>query len=276
MFTPATTTLQDLLHPGDAVDFFLRRHIPAFEPYAVGYSSSNALWLAELSRLVYRHDKEESNYPPFPTQTAFLESVGCARRQFFHSRQTGAQALLLEFNCIQPFAVLVFRGTEADAFNDIITDLKIGEVGLPNGKIETHLGFNKALDSIWPEIKAALQHIDAALYFTGHSLGGALATLAAARHRPSALYTFGSPRVGDIDFVRSLQPMEEIIHRVVNPKDIVTTLPPEILGYRHIGLTHTLAAPSDPPTTQSWFGNWGKKLPVHLADHALINYVDRI
>jgi hypothetical protein len=276
MTASASTTLQDLLHPGDALDFFSRRHFPEFEANAVGYHAANALWLAELSRLVYRHDKEECSVPPQPTQTRFLENIGCVRRQFFHSPRTGTQALLLEFNCATPFAALVFRGTEADAFNDILTDLKIGEIGLPDGKIETHLGFNKALDSIWPEIKASLQHIDAPLYFTGHSLGGALATLATTRYRPTALYTFGSPRVGDIDFVHSLDTLSNIIHRIVDDKDIVCTLPPEILGYRHVGIEHRLIAPYIPQSILTKLLKKFRRMPDRFADHAPINYVDRL
>lgn len=276
MTASASTTLQDLLYPGDAIDFFSRRHFAEFEANAVGYHAANALWLAELSRLVYRHDKEESSVPQQPTQIQFLETVGCVRRQFFHSPRTGTQALLLEFNCTAPFAVLVFRGTEANAFHDILIDLKIGEIGLPNGKIETHLGFNKALDSIWHEIKAALQHIEGPLYFTGHSLGGALATLAASRYRPTALYTFGSPRVGDIDFVHSLSSMSNIIYRIVDGKDVVCTLPPETLGYCHVGIEHRLIAR---PIAQSFLTRLikrFKKMPDFLADHAPINYVDRL
>lgn len=65
MFT--TQAWQDLLFPGNAKDFFGRRPFPVFEPDAERYSPVNALWLAELSRLVYRHDSEEDNLPPQPS-----------------------------------------------------------------------------------------------------------------------------------------------------------------------------------------------------------------
>ena len=72
-----TTTWQDLLDPGGATDFFSRREFPPFEPEAAAeYNHANALWLAELSRLVYRHDVEEDTPVPQPTRTSFLEKAG--------------------------------------------------------------------------------------------------------------------------------------------------------------------------------------------------------
>jgi hypothetical protein len=71
------------------------------------------------------------------------------------------------------------------------------------------------------------------LLFTGHSLGAALATLLASVKAPSALYTIGSPRVGDDDFVASLRGVKSF--RCVDCCDIVTQLPPAILGYAHLG-----------------------------------------
>jgi len=268
------TTMDDLLYPGKATDFFARRPFPPFDPTSGAYSPSNALWLAELSRLVYRHDQEENNPPPQPTQTSFLEKVGCIRRQFFYSQDTGAQAILAEFDGAIPYAVLVFRGTEQEP-KDFITDLTLGKLRQREGKADVHEGFRSALDSVWDEIEPALQQLDCPVYFTGHSLGAALATLAAARHTPAALYTFGSPRVGDADFVASLQGIAHIIHRVVDGKDGVAHLPPEALGFQHVGTLHTLTEPTAKNSIASRLAGWCSP-PKFLADHAPVNYVDRI
>ena len=79
---------------------------------------------------------------------------------------------------------------------------------------------------------------------TGHSLGGAIATLAAAemelvdadsRYRVSRLYTFGSPRVGNANFAswfaNNTRAMDAF--RVVHNKDAVPHLPFIDQGYHH-------------------------------------------
>lgn len=265
-------TWNELLHPGDAKDFFARRPLPPFNPNTRSYSRANARWLSELSRLVYRHDVEETDTPRQPTQSLLLEKAGCTRRQFFFSRKTDTQALLLEFDTAAPFAVLVFRGTEQD-IKDFITDLSVGHLRHNDGKIDTHAGFTLALDSVWAEIERALKRLKHPVFFTGHSLGAALATLAAARIAPTALYTFGSPRVGDDEFVASLNHLADGIHRVVHGEDIVTTVPPEALGFRHVGKLEILAAPASRGWAE-WFTGWLRP-PKPLGDHAPVNYVDK-
>ena len=262
------TSWQDLLHPGDATDFFQRRPFPAFDPATSAYSPVNALWLAELSRLVYRHDVEEADPAPQPTRRHFLDSAGFRQRQFFLAQETGTQAMLVEFAGPSAFAVLVFRGTEQN-LKDYLTDLEFGKLSLLGGDMETHPGFTAALDSVWHEIAAAIGQTDGPMFYTGHSLGAALATLAAARQAPRAVYTFGSPRVGNQAFAASLGNVP--IHRIVDDEDIVTTVPSEALGFRHVGTEVRLSAPNR--------GSSGMRLfqpPKPWADHAPVNYVDRI
>jgi hypothetical protein len=73
------------------------------------------------------------------------------------------------------------------------------------------------------------------LLITGHSLGGALATLAAAHLPRALLYSFGAPRVGNRAFAHALDKHAERLHRYVNHRDPVPLLPPGLLGYRHCG-----------------------------------------
>jgi hypothetical protein len=268
-----TTSWQDLLRPGDATDFFSRATLPPFDPTAIGFHAGNALWLAELSRLVYRKDIEERDPPPQPTRAAFLASVGLRQRGFFQSRLTDTQALLVESD-MPRFAVLAFRGTEQRP-QDFVTDLRVLGKRLPDGGPRAHAGFEAALDSIWPAVDRELARVACPIYFTGHSLGAALATLAAARRAPWAAYTFGSPLVGNTAFAVSLAAVP--VYRVVDDLDAVTTVPPEALGFRHVGeLTRLKEGPAQ---SFAGIGGWLRRFfgpPKDLADHAPINYVDRV
>ena len=130
-------------------------------------------------------------------------------------------------------ACVAFRGTEPTAWSDIKADLKIRRVKCPTGFV--HRGFRDALNEVWPDVASWLsaakcEHV----FFTGHSLGGALATLAASRWNTETthLYTFGSPRVGGKKFVQSFKTRERYRYR--NNNDIVTKVPFEILGYKHV------------------------------------------
>lgn len=257
-----STTWDDLLYPGKATDFFARRPFPPFNPTTGVYNNSNALWLAELSRLAYR------DHPiPLPPNNSFPVSATCTRHSFFVSMETGTHAMLVEFVGPSPFAVLAFRGTEQTP-NDFITELNIGTPPLVQNKIDVHDGFAKALDSVWREIDAALAQLNCPVFYTGHSLGAALATLAAVRRTPRAIYSFGSPRVGNQAFASSLATVP--IYRVVNDEDIITTVPPVALGFRHVGIEHRLTASMN-KTFLNFFAP-----PKPLADHAPVNYVDRI
>jgi triacylglycerol lipase len=269
-----TTSWHDLLHPGDARDFFSRRTFPAFDPTASAYHGGNALWLAELSRVVYRRDVEEEGSPLQPTRTSILAKAGFRQRNFFVSKKTDTQAMLIESIAPPVFAVLVFRGTEQKR-KDFAKDFEIGVPPLSQGTPEVHKGFKDALDSIWHDVNAALSTLDCPVFYTGHSLGAALATLAAARRPPSAVYTFGSPRTGNEAFAASLQGVP--IYRIVDDEDVVTTLPPKVLGFKHAGEAHVLTDPSANASRGliDWFLSFFRP-PKPLADHAPINYVDRV
>ncbi len=73
------------------------------------------------------------------------------------------------------------------------------------------------------------------IFITGHSLGGALATLAASHiiklicdnkisAKPPILYTFASPRVGDSVFANNFSKLDEC-YRIANSEDIVPKIP---------------------------------------------------
>ncbi len=279
---------RDLLYPGEATDFFARASFPPFEPDAKGFSRANALWLAEFSRLIYRHDLKEG--PPFqiPSLDDFLVRIGFTKQFFFQSHKKDTQAVLAYTAKPVEFAVLAFRGTEQTS-GDFETDLKLWKNFLSFAKSPlrspsqsqawVHAGFREALDAIWQDVKIQLAQLPRScpVFFTGHSLGAALATLAAARHTPRAVYTFGSPRVGNRAFAEQLSGIP--IFRVIDDKDIVTQLPPEKIWFRKTGFVHVgeefhigSEHPSpDAPLLDAW-----QMPPKPFLDHAPICYVSRL
>ena len=111
---------------------------------------------------------------------------------------------------------------------------------------DLHSGFAKAVDMVWPKIQTALGKRAAPaqpLFFTGHSLGGALAILAASRAlleshvQQVVIYTFGSPRTGGEIFFNDYTPrLGDTTFRLIHGTDIVPTVPLTLLHvYRHVG-----------------------------------------
>lgn len=138
----------------------------------------------------------------------------------------GTQAILVSFD---GFIVLSFRGTEATSIKDIKADAKAMTTPCDSGG-RIHSGFKTAFEQISFDVETTLKEErfqDRPLFITGHSLGGALATVAAKKlsHKGglAACYTFGSPRVGDEDWIKNIKTP---IYRVVNAADSVTMMPP--------------------------------------------------
>jgi hypothetical protein len=135
------------------------------------------------------------------------------------------------------FAVLAFQGTCNPS--DWSVDLNAGRERLPGfAGVGVHCGFWGAWQQLEVEVRAAVDALpdDLGLYITGHSLGGALAQIAAAeleRDTLSACYTFGSPRVATARFDLAVKCPH---YRVVNSWDLVPGVPlPSWWGYRHTG-----------------------------------------
>ena len=140
----------------------------------------------------------------------------------FNSRDT--QAILATREKPERLAILAFRGTEA-SFGDIKADLNARFVY--RGKQKIHNGFLKAFQVVESQIRSALRDLpDHKLYITGHSLGGALAIVAAHEINSDAIaacYTFGSPHVGNLEFGEDIKAP---IYRLVNAADLVPRVPP--------------------------------------------------
>ncbi len=225
-------TLDRIMPPYRDYPFFRGRELYPFRPHASTFDMVNAWWLVEASILAYAGKKFAS--PRFG-------DAGFNEVEFFDGAIT--QCYLVNND---DFLILAFRGTEVrpkpgtldfrNVIADIEADLKIRLVASgQRGKV--HHGFKDALDEVWDKksLFARLRDKDngkRTFWFTGHSLGAALATLAAQRYgKVRGLYTYGSPRVGDLVFMTGF-PVKT--YRFVNNNDIITKVPPAG-RYHHVG-----------------------------------------
>lgn len=127
--------------------------------------------------------------------------------------------------------VVAFAGTETSA--DVKADASIGDVEVPGEwtagrKARAHAGFVRMYADLRTHVRQRVQQSGASeVVFTGHSLGGALATLAGLDNNTKkvTVVTFGAPPVGDSNFARAFDASVPTCVRVVNPYDPVTTLP---------------------------------------------------
>ena len=101
-------------------------------------------------------------------------------------------------------------------------------------------GLNRRVNEVIKEQVASFAGYS--VLVTGHSLGGALATLSAFEvastflDRQVLLTTFGSPRVVNAEFARVLGKMPNLrAYRVANELDPVTRVPPANNGFHHVG-----------------------------------------
>jgi len=226
--------------------------------------------MAKASDVTYYIDS-----PGGPTSCPVYNAVGfVAPPQTFIANEINAALV----GTTATEVVLAFRGTlpidteNWDAFVDSLLDwVNNGEANLVDADYTTgqvHQGFNKSLAVLWTDVLPAVnaQHTASKLpvVITGHSKGGALASLAALRLQfeaaitPAAVYTFGSARAGDTLFWRDYD--AKILHdwRFENADDLVPHLPPitpmlsflaqidprlgrlSSHGYHHVGLLEFL------------------------------------
>jgi triacylglycerol lipase len=206
-------------------------HLPTLR---AAYSDRTAALMARLAQLAYDGDFE----PPSINLPAGLAQLGFTSVQSFADPKTQGVAFLAESG---ELIALSFRGTKTE--RNWITDLTIDFLH-PDGaneKLSVHRGFYEAFcqladSGLTKAIEAAKKKSSGRtpIYVTGHSLGGALAQIAAAKFgddQIAACYTFGSPRVGNSYFDLWVKAPS---YRVVNHADIVPQLPLPI-GYRHSG-----------------------------------------
>lgn len=270
--------------------------LKGFQPLRFAESHVHAFWLAQFSSLAYSTLKELASSDLLKRHKLTVTSIEKGTTQVFLFK--GEQLL-----------IVAFRGTE-QLPEDWITDAKMSPIQRPwdvtDPAIFVHKGFHGALDLVWPELRPHLLASSHPVWFTGHSLGGALAVLAAYRlahcegdliPTVGGVYTFGQPRVGNSELANSCSAqLSQRIFRYVNSSDIVPLVPPsKPVEYVHFGqvryfdasgclhLERTLwerIAEQITPALQkvtSEDADWGAVAREHLgrrlSDHAMTRYV---
>lgn len=141
--------------------------------------------------------------------------------------------------------ILSFRGTVATSIANWVTDLKAAKVknydGVNGAKV--HEGFLLAWQSVRTKTFDAVRALRSRypnhkLAITGHSMGGALAVLAATdlSHNGvtvNEVYTYGAPRVGNSVFSQYFKGKISESYRIVNRDDIVPHVPTKFMGFLH-------------------------------------------
>jgi len=201
----------------------------------------------------------------------------------------GAQAYRFES---ETDVIIACRGTQPTEFNDLKADLKAFPV--PSETVSrVHRGFKAEVDELWPMVLLDIKKVTKDLWFCGHSLGAAMATIMASRcahdwdlPEVECLFTYGSPRVGWPTYVKSLK----ICHyRWQNNNDIVTRVPLRVMGYRHDGhlmyIRHD-GSIDDSGKSNNWKrfndrmkGMWGgirHGKVDNFSDHAMAEYIPHL
>jgi hypothetical protein len=195
-----------------------------FEPSHRDFSVDDAFWAMWFA--------ERAMFPDDPRIKAELEALGFTRYQLVKADAEGMQAYVAARADV---VIVAFSGSKE--LIDWIGDFNFpqydgAEYGLP-GRV--HRGFANALEASWSALQTLITaSVDRQqpVWVTGHSLGGAEATMTAVRLSRQGLpmgplYTFGAPRAGNGDFARAADmELGRAIYRVVNETDLVPRLPP--------------------------------------------------
>ena len=238
----------------------------AFEGNVNDFSPTNAIVCAQIARLAYEKPRTvpQVSVPP-----------GCRVQPLEFKNHAGIVLGL-------PSAVIVaFRGT--DDFRDWMTNLAVWTKAPWPDWGRVHAGFLAAVEALWPQVQSAInafrEHLQP-VWFTGHSLGGAMALLGAVKlsvELPSikigGVYTFGQPRVGNYAFTKALTArVSWPLVRMEACRDDVCDLPPAGIHVGHVIFFDYLGVPHCNP------GRWAKwryqfmRDPVGVTDHPMREY----
>ncbi|MFA7543990.1 MAG: lipase family protein [Candidatus Cloacimonadaceae bacterium] len=212
--------------PNMDYDYFrLRQHYP-FPRGQIDFDPLACWWLSEFSLIAYEHPKfihlAVDSILGMQTQIVNIDNFRC----------------LIAYD--EKRIICAFRGTQIKSIS-MLKDLSYGVLVKP---ISTsyygmlHQGFFGSYERIWLEPEIGGREIvkrlqneipERELWFTGHSLGGAVAVLAALESNcPNPVYTFGCPKFCDQEFAQRIHIRH---YRLINRDDIVVRFPPRFSKY---------------------------------------------
>jgi triacylglycerol lipase len=226
-------------------------------PYKTTLDSGNAYWMARLASVAYIKKDDPEGSPDVAKILANLKQEDPRFSSVTGFSKNSSQAILVEH---EDFFTMAFRGTDElvdwlDNFDLIVTPVLLLVEG---EKLDGyfHKGFWKATEDIWEPLLAKYQQFQQQdrdkqkelkqkkvrpLFLTGHSLGGAMATIAATKliHQDLpfiSTYTFGQPRTMTHNTARIINgKAENRFFRFQNNNDMVTRAPARAAGYSHVG-----------------------------------------
>ena len=199
--------------------------------------------MAKFAKYAYMANKEAKEA---------AKRLGFNKTEFYDIE--GAQAYIF-YNEID--LVISCRGTQPGEMNDIMADLEVFKSDSVTGT-KIHQGFKEEVDKIYDVIedRVSLNGEMKKIWCTGHSLGGAMATILAQRlefaegHDVDTLYTFGSPRAGGPKFKAWCD--KHLNHqRFVNNNDVVPCVP-TFFRWRHTGNCHYIKSTGEVTNLGRW------------------------
>ncbi len=229
----------------------------------------SALDLAHYSQLAYE---------PLEAVRAALPGAGVIQLD-----RDESQAYVIE---TPQETVVAFRGTQVTggfSMTDVLRNAKLRLVpsgqGLGVGQRgRLHRGYKEAVDAIAGDLAQAVIQAKRPLIYTGHSLGGAMASYARtlAPH-PDRTVTFGAPKVGDRKFVRANE--RHHLLRYMHARDIAPKHATVFQGYRHGGEFRKIARDGTVMARKwRWYDDviLPSSLIIGTLDHRIGEYVAKL
>eukprot|EP00483_Globobulimina_turgida_P002709 UN02714 len=151
-----------------------------------------------------------------------------------------------------PEIIIGFEGTEILSIVNLINDFDDEKINYPlsdcgsTPPCQVHKGTFNSYNAIRLELwKTVMQYLDyfghnTSIHITGHSLGSTLATNCALdgaldyNRTYDYIYTFGTPRVGDLNFAEFYVKHIPYHYRVTHHKDPAPEQPQAKKGFHHI------------------------------------------
>ena len=180
-----------------------------------------SLLFAELSALAYREE---------PIAREAAQQYGFHDVRFLDKEGAQAYVFSNDHDC-----VVAFRGTEPREWNDIRADLNaVTDLAETVGRV--HRGFKQEVDTLWPDLESSLTDESKANWLTGHSLGGAMATIS----RRAVPGSPGNPTARRVVHFRQSARRQQAVHQ----RHCFGALPlGEQQRHRHACSTHVARLP---------------------------------